>query len=680
MKYSMKRSIFFKMLISYVVLLAFALSAVAIAIYGMVSNNMQKQVCQERVAALNKVETIVSHDLSALGQFVFKSRQKRMYYRKYQDELMSPFMDIRDELLWMTESNHLVSRAIFFDEQMIFMGADIYQGQHAQKILDDIVGDRVWGQTNNMLFWQHDSVRAYVAMPLQFSVGTPLSRSACFIFELDKGYIETLLSSVLQDPDAAWELCCGKTTVLQGGSMTLFDHQNGVIETGSNQILTVRCVITQNTFRDALKMAAISIVLLSLAVFTIGLLLIVALMQHNYAPLRPVINRLKELVENNSNLTEYEVMDTAITTLETSNRLLRQNQNQLERERALLQLLSFGGDATQLAYCNLPDTSCYLCAILATEEEQMMNTQELLNRMKIPGIEQIDVIHMNDHYKILLVCGKMKACAQLKERAVLLKNHGVLLFWGSIVDSPGQLNLSYYRATDAFSAQNTSPNEGSSVAQRSLSCPSVELESLRNALLSRNTARIQFCIQGIRRCLNETRDIFAANAIFGMFAYIVQQSMAEIHLPMQWELPSPRTGDNQAYLSTLIQCVERIEVVILQRLENAAQSNKPRLRISDLLACLERRFADPGFSLKLLADEYGTSVSNLSHFFKSRTGVTLSSRLDALRINKAKKLLRTTGAPLDEIALAVGYSNASSFIRKFRTLEGMTPGEYRRSN
>lgn len=670
-----KRSIFFQMLVSYIALLTFILSAAAVVIYCAVSDSMQKQLIQERVSALTKVETIISHDLSTLGEFVLKSRRERMYYREYQDELMSPFVDIRNELVWMTTSSHLVSQTVFFDGEMLFTGVDIYQGEQAQNMLKDLVGSHVWGQTDHMLFWQQDDGRAYLAMPLRFSAKMPLTHSACFVFQLSREYIDSLLSSVLQDPDAAWELRSGQTVVLQGGSAESLRQQEGLVETGSRHLLTLHCHISHNAFRDALKVMAFSIVLLSLAVFVIGLVLIAALMRHNYAPLRPVIKRVKQLAENDAGLSEYEMMNTVITTLETTNRSLQQNQNLMERERALLQLLSVGGDETLLARCSLPQAPCYLCAILTAEEK--MDVQDLFESIKTPGIEQVDVIHMNAYYKILLVCGAKAACVQLQ--TAQLEEHGVQLAAGSIVDSAAQLTRSYHQAANALSMHHTQPSVDDSSAACSLPCPTVELEGLHNALLSHNTAHVQFCMQGLRRCLGGVGSDFEADAIFGMFAYTVQQAVTEMHLPVECDFPAPAAGEGPAHLSALLQCVEHTEAAILRALEELTQS-APRLRMPELLTSLERRFAEPDFSLKQLADEYGTSVSNLSHFFKSRMGVTLSSHVDALRIGRAKELLCTTGAPLDDIALKVGYTNASSFIRKFRMLEGVTPGEYRRQN
>ena len=48
-----------------------------------------------------------------------------------------------------------------------------------------------------------------------------------------------------------------------------------------------------------------------------------------------------------------------------------------------------------------------------------------------------------------------------------------------------------------------------------------------------------------------------------------------------------------------------------------------------------------------------------------------------LRMKLAKELLRTTTLPLKDISEQVGYYNVSSFIRRFKTHEGITPNSYR---
>jgi len=64
--------------------------------------------------------------------------------------------------------------------------------------------------------------------------------------------------------------------------------------------------------------------------------------------------------------------------------------------------------------------------------------------------------------------------------------------------------------------------------------------------------------------------------------------------------------------------------------------------------------------------------------FRAATGYAPLAYIQALRIEEAKQILETGGAPVDAVAREVGYEDAASFRRLFRRLAGMTPGAYRR--
>jgi AraC-like DNA-binding protein len=58
-------------------------------------------------------------------------------------------------------------------------------------------------------------------------------------------------------------------------------------------------------------------------------------------------------------------------------------------------------------------------------------------------------------------------------------------------------------------------------------------------------------------------------------------------------------------------------------------------------------------------------------------GVSYSTVVDEARFRIASKMLARTDAPSNEVAKAVGYSDASHFARAFRRLTGLSPREYR---
>lgn len=66
-----------------------------------------------------------------------------------------------------------------------------------------------------------------------------------------------------------------------------------------------------------------------------------------------------------------------------------------------------------------------------------------------------------------------------------------------------------------------------------------------------------------------------------------------------------------------------------------------------------------------------------STLFKQKTGTAFRNYLRNFRIEKAKELLTTTNLRIYEIALKVGYNEHSHFVRAFKSVTGMSPGQYR---
>lgn len=89
--------------------------------------------------------------------------------------------------------------------------------------------------------------------------------------------------------------------------------------------------------------------------------------------------------------------------------------------------------------------------------------------------------------------------------------------------------------------------------------------------------------------------------------------------------------------------------------------------------------AEFGWRLTLaeLAGRLKVSASHLHRTYKAVTGTTPAARLDRVRLDKARELLRSGGGPVAEIGRAVGFRGASHFAAWFQRHEGASPTEYR---
>ncbi len=100
-------------------------------------------------------------------------------------------------------------------------------------------------------------------------------------------------------------------------------------------------------------------------------------------------------------------------------------------------------------------------------------------------------------------------------------------------------------------------------------------------------------------------------------------------------------------------------------------------RYDEILKYLERHYQED-LSLSSVAERFSLSPGYFSTIFKKKAGHNFVHYLTGVRIREAKRLLLETQMTISEVALAVGYSSASFFIRSFKKTEGISPSEYRK--
>ncbi len=84
-------------------------------------------------------------------------------------------------------------------------------------------------------------------------------------------------------------------------------------------------------------------------------------------------------------------------------------------------------------------------------------------------------------------------------------------------------------------------------------------------------------------------------------------------------------------------------------------------------------------NIAALANNAGISARSLNRRFKKITGHTPLGYLQQKRITDARELLAKTDLLVAEVALSVGYEDASYFSGLFKQHMQLTPAEYRKS-
>lgn len=98
---------------------------------------------------------------------------------------------------------------------------------------------------------------------------------------------------------------------------------------------------------------------------------------------------------------------------------------------------------------------------------------------------------------------------------------------------------------------------------------------------------------------------------------------------------------------------------------------------SEVFTFIDANYADPQLTLGSLSEHMGITAKTIGTYISSRYGETYLSHITNLRMAKAKSLLVHTDTPIDDVAMACGYTSPLTFRRNFRNTTGLTPSEYR---
>lgn len=80
-----------------------------------------------------------------------------------------------------------------------------------------------------------------------------------------------------------------------------------------------------------------------------------------------------------------------------------------------------------------------------------------------------------------------------------------------------------------------------------------------------------------------------------------------------------------------------------------------------------------------VAAHVNLSTSYFTIYFKAKTGINFRDYVLKVKIEEAKRLLKTSGDNISQVAYAVGYDDYRSFYRAFKNYTGLTPSEYQTS-
>lgn len=209
--------------------------------------------------------------------------------------------------------------------------------------------------------------------------------------------------------------------------------------------------------------------------------------------------------------------------------------------------------------------------------------------------------------------------------------------------------------------------------------PNQELNALYKALEEADMNRVHALTDGLIGIMESHEDSrFLYLSIYHdvVNAYYRAQSKLILNLEAAFLEAEQLEIMDQSDAISVIQNLESHYQACIEKKNDKGDSNQ----MGEVIAYIEENKTSPDLTVSALADNFGMSISNLSHRFRAYTGEKISDYITEKRFEYAVELLLTTDYKIMDVAEMLGYTQTGSFIRKFKQYYGVTPAEYRTRN
>lgn len=254
---------------------------------------------------------------------------------------------------------------------------------------------------------------------------------------------------------------------------------------------------------------------------------------------------------------------------------------------------------------------------------------------------------------------------------------------GSIVSKTTDISSSYLESSAALdyrfvkgNGQVISFSEISFGTTGRLTYPQQAFEKLKNSLYAKDEAVVDQCIDDIIEIIAEKKyPLSAARGICFNLIHLVTNTASDE------TSGKPFTPANVFALSEVETIQDLVSILKNWRLEIKTVVTSPMeqaVTLDNVITYLKEHCLECNFSIYETAAYFGMQLPKFSQYFKDKTGQNVMDYTIQLRMKEAARLLLETTLDIKDIAECTGYYSTSSFIRRFKQILGVTPGDYRK--
>ncbi len=588
--------------------------------------------------------------------------------------------------------NVLVSKIHYYSPQQpdrIYTSAGTYTMNYYAKLAKGLEGhEQLWERWNSIhnagwLLWQDPSGKT----TLEYMIIT--DKNERWIFTINQTELRKILNkdattTILQTTD-------GKT-LYTTGTQSQNENLYHIEATPQKARFTLIRTSSEDVFFSDVLHWQRQFIIIAAAVCIAGFLLVVFLTLWNEKPFR-AIQRFVE--EKSAHLPEFasevDLFKISFENIETKVALLEQQQ---KKENLLLRLILDDSCDTERFKSRMHaeglflNAQCYRVLIVQTNSEECgLRIKQYLDITAGEGFEFRALTSAAERKKFFILGMTLDAELQLQdilEKAVRIigedLNDHIQIFVGEKTETVRGIRQSY-RDANMCSQTETEKQilffQKSSEPAQDLQYPANELAMLYDALMEIDVEKVNILTESLISFLETHTDSkYLCSSVYYDLINTYYRAHTKLELDIDPENLDIRLLDFKEQKSTLEQAAHiREQFLHYADSVQTAQNNKDI--IPRVIAYIDENITEYELSVGYIADQFDISISNLSHQFKARMNCTISSYITEKKLAYAGDRLLTTDESVSSIAETLGYSQATSFIRKFKQFYGVTPAEYR---
>lgn len=691
---------FRRYLLSYLCTLLLPVLILSVVIYEVVVSYCGAQLLEQNLAALQQLSLSVSMQREQLDAFAVQTTNRSEFFYRNQKQ-PGDFYEIQSNLSRWIAGNAFIDDICYYNPKLdrIYAFDAVYSiDGFARWRIHGLMPEEIRQIVSSDDFGRWASIPGENGRDLFYfaSARVSLHERNWLICKINLSTLNAMVEGTRLYDEASAYICAPDGSVLYGtqnaqadvGAYLALEEHKGVAHIGGQPMIYARLDDGDLTFLSVVPEAAANrsiariwkMVYIGLFfILVLGAVVIAWVMRINYSPIRELENDVlkSELLPERS-ADELQNVRHALNLLQSKHTLAMNRTLILDKERMILRLLmgsyssveQFNADGRQ-AGMQLRAESWYIVNILlasvtCADGESLTQAVAAVRRM-YAGRQDLLYLEIPENSQlILIVSGQPRA----QEREALLEAIRACGLEADIATSAA------CSRTKELSAVWLALSDRQQNRQAERVYPKEIYDSLLNAIEFGESERIRFAIEMLIASLAR---LSSEALIRSVCTDVLELARSRLTAEDADELLAQVASLTLQDKSRAEQLLRRLGGLLCTQLEQTPE-DEPATLIQQIEQYLQAHYCESEFTVQKAASHFNLSMSNLGHYFKSHTGVTVSDYVESLRLNLAQTLLSETDKSVAEISACVGYLQPASFMRAFKKVFGVSPTNWRNAH